>query len=231
MKKLMSLFLVLTILFSMSVYAQDDSVDPGTTPDDAFWGLDVAMDKLSLALTFNSEKKAEKALDIAEERLAEVKLMIKEKKVEKSEKAVKEHTKMLLEAEDNLGKLKLKSSEEEFEKELEFEQKIQKQKDEVLEIESEIKLKIKGELTPEQQAKLEEFLASLSENVKKVDIKVKNKKDETRIRLRQELGDDKADEVEGKDWQRKTDSEQEKAQKEIEKAATEVVKVIRNLQM
>ena len=68
------------------VLAQDDSTEdeetevpaPGITPDSPLYGLDNAMDRLRLALTFDKAKRAERALKISEERLAEVKAMIEE---------------------------------------------------------------------------------------------------------------------------------------------------------
>ncbi len=45
--------------------------DPGTTPDSILYGLDRAMESVSLAMARSPEAKAEKRLEIAEERLSE----------------------------------------------------------------------------------------------------------------------------------------------------------------
>lgn len=65
----------------------DFDVDPGITPDSPFYGLDRAMERISLALTFNKSAKAQKGLKHAQERLAEVKAMIEAKKFDKAEEA------------------------------------------------------------------------------------------------------------------------------------------------
>ena len=79
----------------------EDDVDAGIAPDNPFYGLDVAIDRLALALTFGSEAKSEKALDIARERLAEVKLMLEQRKDQLAEKAAVEHDSFIEEAEAN----------------------------------------------------------------------------------------------------------------------------------
>jgi len=50
------------------------TVEPGLTPDNPLWALDVIADKILLALA-NGPEKAELGLKIAEERLAEVNAM------------------------------------------------------------------------------------------------------------------------------------------------------------
>lgn len=45
--------------------------EPGTAPGDMLYGLEKAQESISLALTFDSETKAEKKLRYADERLAE----------------------------------------------------------------------------------------------------------------------------------------------------------------
>jgi len=61
--------------------------DPGTTPDSVFYGLDRAMERISLALTFNKAAKAQKGLEHARERLLEVRAMIQEKKAAHASRA------------------------------------------------------------------------------------------------------------------------------------------------
>jgi len=70
-------------------------VSPGVGPDSIFYGLDRAMERISLALTFNRARKAEKALRIADERLAEVEAMIKKNKSKAADIAQRKHDKIL----------------------------------------------------------------------------------------------------------------------------------------
>lgn len=80
----------------------DADVDPGIAPDNLFYGLDVALDRLALALTFGAEAKSEKALEIARERLAEVRRMLEQRKDEFAQRAAAEHESFMAEAESNV---------------------------------------------------------------------------------------------------------------------------------
>lgn len=73
------IFFVTLLVFPL-VSAQEitDERKAGVLPDSPFYGLDLAWERLVLALTFNSEKKAVFGLLIAQERLSEIKIMQKE---------------------------------------------------------------------------------------------------------------------------------------------------------
>ena len=58
------------------VSANQHTEDSGVTPDSFLWGLDKALDQLTILLTFDEGKKARKGLEIAQERLLEVKEMV-----------------------------------------------------------------------------------------------------------------------------------------------------------
>jgi len=75
-----------------------DSVDlpePGTTPVSPLFGLEKAQESISLTLTFNSEKKAEKRLHMAQERLSEAKKLSDDNDSTNAEKAVQMHSKAM----------------------------------------------------------------------------------------------------------------------------------------
>ncbi len=73
-----------------------ENVSAGITPDrPILWGLERALERIQLALTFNKVKKAELRLKLAEERLAEMKLMAKKKKVKAMLKAQMIHAKLI----------------------------------------------------------------------------------------------------------------------------------------
>jgi len=103
MKKALALMLMsfvllaLPIAFAKSADNQTETPeeiqgDPGITPDSPLWGIDVALDRLSLALT-SGPAKAQKGLEIAQERLLEVQAMIKEGKADAAAKAEEEDEK------------------------------------------------------------------------------------------------------------------------------------------
>ena len=83
----------------------EDLEDPGITPDNPLYGLDRAMERLDLALTFNRAEKAKKGLIHARERLAEVKSMIEAKKLAEAEVAQEAHDEEIAEVEAEIGEL------------------------------------------------------------------------------------------------------------------------------
>lgn len=101
MKKVFTLLVMgifLLSFMSMAVLAEENGeidltgsddldVDPGITPDSPFYGLDRALERISLALTFNKAKRSEKSLRHALERLAEVKAMVEENKLKEADEA------------------------------------------------------------------------------------------------------------------------------------------------
>lgn len=69
----------------MVVAQEEGKANAGVTPDSILHGLDKALERIDLALTFGQANKAEKRLQIANERLAELKEMIDKGKPEFTE--------------------------------------------------------------------------------------------------------------------------------------------------
>ena len=67
-----------------NVFADDHEVvaEPGTTPDSFLYGIDLFLEDMQIAFSFNSETDAELLLQFAQERLSEAKLMTEEEKLE-----------------------------------------------------------------------------------------------------------------------------------------------------
>ncbi len=189
MKKYL-MFLALLMLLPL-VFAQESvTEDPGVTPDSFLWGVDRALEQISLLLAANPEAKAVKGLEIAQERLLEVKAMAEERNLPALEKAQKAHHKVLLRVKENVQLLDDEDPEALLEKELELDKKLLAHQEQVAEVEAKLKVKIKveGALSAEQQAKLDEFLASLGESAEEVEVEIKNKKDKTKIRIKEKTG-------------------------------------------
>ena len=89
MKIELKLFALLGILLLIPLAAAHEAADdkPKTSPDKLFYGLSVAVDKLSLALTSDKHAKASKGLAIAHERLLEIKAMREAGKLDKAQKS------------------------------------------------------------------------------------------------------------------------------------------------
>ncbi|MFC1991637.1 DUF5667 domain-containing protein [Chloroflexota bacterium] len=104
--------LALTFCFSGVAYAQEEEAlpDPGTTPDSAFYFMDKWGKSLSLAFTFNAERKAQKALRYADERMAEIDAMMAKNKIKEATKAANEYQNCLGIATKNMEQAKLKGA-------------------------------------------------------------------------------------------------------------------------
>lgn len=205
MKRLLSVFVAMILVLSVPVMAQEPAVpelpEPGTTPDSALYFLDLALDNLALALTFDSDARIEKELEIAEERLAEVRAMILEGELEAMARAEGEHGKVFAKLKEEVKEVEDGTSEVELKKELEIERKIKRHGEKVEDVEKELKVKIEieGEITPEQQALIDSILASLEGQTGEVEIEIENEKGKTKIKIEQETGrsgDEVEDELE-----------------------------------
>ncbi len=69
--------------------------EPGTTPGSPFFGLEKAQESVSIALTFNPEKKAHKRMHIAQERLSEAQKLSEDNESSNAEKAVQMHARAM----------------------------------------------------------------------------------------------------------------------------------------
>lgn len=171
----------LVIILSISpVLANGDHVsgevvilpDAGTTPDSRLlWGLEIALERIQLALTFGNAAKAEKRLQHAEERLAEVIKMVEENKVKAAERARKEHGKIFSEVEIEVEEIDSKERRLKFRKE-EFSHRLK-----VVSISEalgfRLEAKIRGkELTQEQVDAFFVLLEELEIEVEEIDAEV-----------------------------------------------------------
>lgn len=73
-KKILSLFVI--FLLSLNIVFAQSEPEAGITPDSFLWGLDIAIEKIALTMTFTDEEKALLKLTFANERLSEMKSMI-----------------------------------------------------------------------------------------------------------------------------------------------------------
>lgn len=191
MKQLLSLFVALLLVFSIPiVIAQEETAEEedeeiaeeaGITPDSKLWGLERAMERISLALTFNRAAKAKKGLAHAKERLAEVQAMIAAKKIDAAERAKVEHGRALGRVKQEIEKID-EEPEEEIEEMLELENEAEEEENKIGLLQA--RIKIKGELIEEQEAKIDALLESLKNNADELKTKIITKKLKTKIRIK-----------------------------------------------
>src|SRR3989338_8381611 len=227
MKKVIAILLTCLLVLPLALAQQPE--EPGVTPDSFLWGLDNAIDQLTLLLTFDKAEKARKGLEIARERLLEVKQMIEENKAEAAQKAEEAHGKQLLKVKENVAALARDNSGEELDAVLDIEKELEEHGEAVEQAFGELKVKIevKGELTVEQRERLDAFLNSLKSQTGDVEVRIKEKKDQIKIRIKQETG--KSDEEVEADIeeqeQEKGLMKQEKAQEAIADAQEEIAEL------
>lgn len=231
----MNIIVCTLLLIMQPVYAQaGEAQDPGVTPDSFLYGLDVALDRITLLLTFDQAEKSRKGLEIARERLLEVEKMAEENKLEAMQKAQEEHSKALGTVQASVTKLQRDNPTEEIEEEIEIERELEEHKQTIEQMKGELKVRIeiKGDVTAEQQALIDSILGSLENKTGEVEIEIENKKSRTKIKIKQETGmsdEEIEDEIEGLEekkgltkirlaWAQKAiESAEEKLQKAQEK--------------
>lgn len=225
--KTIAIFLVFVLILPLAVAQQaQESNDPGVTPDSFFWGLDKAIDQLSLLLTFDKGEKARKGLEVARERLLEVKLMIEENKLDAADKANDDHGKNLLKVKESVKELEKDDSLEEIKELIEIEKELEEHDDDVEETFGELKVKIEveGEITQQQRNLIESILSSLQGQSREIEIEIKNKKNKIKIEIEQETGKSEQEiEIEIKDIEKEQGiKKQEKAIDAISDAEEEL---------
>ena len=190
----LSIMLVLAMFaFSPFALAEETDVvvaDEGVTPDSLLYGLDKAMERISLALTFDKAKRSEKALQHAEERLAEVKAMIEQNKLDKAEKARKGHEDDLNEAEEAAEEIESDDDEEEAEEALlevsEIKDKIESHSERVALIHDRIleMLASNPNVSEEQLAHLTEIFDRIQAKAEEMEAKVAQKRENAKLKLK-----------------------------------------------
>ncbi len=192
------ILLILAVLAVQPVSAQaTESTEPGITPDSFLYGLDVALDKINLLLTFDQAAKSRKGLEIARERLLEVRAMAIENKFQAMERAQAEHDDALTGVESSLKALERGNLSVELEEEVEIEKRLIEHGEKVGKVEGEIKVKIevKGGISPEQRKLVDSILSSMENKTGKVEIEIEVKKEKTKVKIREKTGMDE-DEME-----------------------------------
>lgn len=212
MKRALVIFLILLLVGTSFAH---EEVDPGVLPDSFLWGLDKAIDSLSLALTANNEEKAKKGISIAMERIAEMKAMISKNKIERSVKAKEATENTLLKIKESIAKVKETEDKENLDRTVEIESGLYEVEDELVDLkETEIKIKIKGDLSAEKLQQLETLISDLLGSSSDLGVEITNKKDKIKLKIKD------ADELEV-ELEKKyglADKKKAKAEEEIKEA-------------
>jgi len=205
MKKIFSLIMAFLLVFTPVVLAEEtaETVEAGVTPDSPVYGLERAMERISMALTFGKAAKAKKGLMHARERLAEVRAMIEAKKLDKAQKAQKIHERIMEDVEENINEIS-EDPEEELESEVDVEKEIIQLDEDLAELDEDVNTAIET-LTEGERIEVTETFEAIEERTQKVRERIKEKREKTKIKLKTKAG--------------MTDEEVEDLEREVEKEA------------
>ena len=157
----------------------------GIGPDSSFlYFLEIAIDRINLALTFDHSAKAEKGLKIAEKRLIEVKEMVEENKLDAARKAQREHDRVLATVEKSIRKIE--KLDEKAQAKLESELEEHENDAESVKSSLELHIKVNGKITPDQQAIIDSIRQSL-QNRTDIMISIQEKGEKTRERAEERI--------------------------------------------
>jgi len=157
----------------------------GTTPDSpVMWGLDRAMERISLALTFGKSAKAKRGLAHALERHMEIKAMIAQKRFAEAEAAQEVQAETLAEVQENVDEIESSDAAEELADVEEVEAGIEELNAETEELQNQVRVRVKGQLTEEQQTKLDALVASLQDSAGKAEVTVQAKKNKVKVKVK-----------------------------------------------
>lgn len=189
-----------TIVETETEVEAETEIEAGVTPDSFLWGIDVALDRIKVALERNPQSRAEKGLLVAQERLLEIKAMAEAGEFEAAEKARDEHGRALGKVEEAVEDVEDGDASEELENKLRIELKVKEHKERVEDVETELEIKIRGQLTDEQWQMILSLIEELSSQADSVDIKIRNEEAKARVKIEQEGldADDVEDELEEK---------------------------------
>ena len=160
--------------------------EAGVTPDQpVLYGLERAMERISLALTLNKAAKAKKGLVHARERLQEVQLMIARKKLEQAEKAQQIHDKIMEQVEEDIEEFG-DGEEQELEDSAEIENELLLYQQR---LEKLARIRARLEKVKEHQInKIDMLVGKLNQTQERIRIAVENKQEKTYLKIKARTG-------------------------------------------
>ena len=160
--------------------------NPGITPDSpVLYGLDRAMERISLALTFGKSAKAQKGLEHARERLLEVKAMILQKKIAQAEKASEKYEERMDEVKEAMEGLEEDGSEDRIvgaaRNLINLQNRIENQE---MAVEALKEILSEQNLTESQRTRLENMVGKMENKTQAVRERAEKRQENVRERLR-----------------------------------------------
>ena len=174
----------------------------GIMPDSFLYGLQTAIDRINLALTFDHSAKAEKGLKMAQKRLMEVKAMAARGKSDATAKAEREYERALRTAEKAADSIESDGSSSAARNALEkisaLQNRTESHYEKVVEIKEEILERQNNTMSAEQIAHLQDVFDKIEEKAREMETKLDAKKDKVRAKHKalSNLTSEQADDLE-----------------------------------
>lgn len=185
----LALLLVVPVVAQETTETVDESEDEaGITPDSPLYGLDRAIERLQLSLTFDRSAKAKMGLRFAAERLEEVRQMIEEKKISSAERAKAEYDEIIEAVEENVNQIVATNSLDDLKIEMDLEISLDELGNRANELKERLSIKIKGTLNPEEELLVQDLIESFKIRADEVKIQVNNKKNEIMVKIKEKTG-------------------------------------------
>ena len=192
--KTMSVFVMAVLMMSfltIGVAAEETEVEveeAGITPDSPLYGLDRLMENMRLGLTFNKQKKAERALMIAEERMAEAGEMVEMGKREKAQTAMNHHERYMEKARTAMEGIESNGNEKTAQMALKkmamIQNHVEAHTEKIEAVKNRILEKHQDSMTEEQLAHLEEVFGKIQEKASEMEQKAMQKRDNIKTRYK-----------------------------------------------
>lgn len=197
---LMVALLALGMMVPLMAAAEDNVTDvvdveldireAGITPDSPLYGLDKAMERLRLVVTFGETNKVKLKLKFAEERLSETEQMIEEGNDVAAEEAQLEHDETLDEVQVLVESIESDDSEEAAGEALDevsdLQLKLLSHSEKINLVHNRIleRLSTEGNVSDAQLAHLEEVFAKIQDKSLEIELKIDQKRNRLRIRYK-----------------------------------------------
>lgn len=183
-------FLVMLNLSSVNAEVSlttEELPEPGTTPDNFFYFFDVLIDNIRINLIFDPDEKIETGLQVSNERLAELKAMSEKGDISSMQVAKREYERVVSGIKGEFGDIE-DAPLQELKKVLDVERKINYNRRRIENIEDDVKIKIKieGSITEDQKAMIRSVFNGLEAKTNELNLEIKNKKQETKVKIGQE---------------------------------------------
>ncbi len=176
---------------------QEMNRNAGIGPNSPLYGLERSMERLRVAFTFRKAAKTEMKSRYAEERLAEVYKMIKENRIENAERARKHFDEIMNDIGKDIKERKVEGEEKDMNETLNLMRRVENKQKIIEWIGENIKIKVRGNLTEEQQEKIDELLSEVNETADKIKIDLDEKVDKWKIaaKARNNLTDEEVEQL------------------------------------